>query len=370
MSLSDTNITLKMVSDLLDLAPDAAVVIDGSGVIAAANSGAEALWQRNRAGLIGGRAGTLAAAASRKHLEELCSRCSSEDVPIEVTLLGVRADGAQFPVELRMRRLRLSDGIRLWAFARAARAAESTAGGNLAPIPDTIEILANSAHDLRGSMNAVIGFAEFVGDEKPGPLNPRQKEYLLDILSCGRTQLQFINDLVQLVKIEAGRLELHAVNFRLDAAVGEVQAAVAASAAARSARLLVESQHVTVTLDRDKVIQILLSLASNSLELAGERGEVRVRARGEAGSRVLLEVHGNQHGADREQSVAVSANARFFDERLVRTGSAAYLNLASTRKLVEFLGGCLTFASSPDLLTTLCSVSLPMLKSSRARHEE
>jgi protein-histidine pros-kinase len=344
---------LNLLVDLSDLAPDAAVVIDRDGVIVAANSGAEALWQRNP---IGARADTLAAVASCRQLDELRVRCTSQDVPVGATLLGVRADGAEFPVEFRMRQLRLSDGIFLWAFAR--------------PAQETIEILANTAHDLRGSLNAVIGFAEFVGDEKPGPLNALQKEYVLDILGGGRMQLQLVNDLVQLVKLEAGRVELQAVNFRLEVALAEVQAAMAAAAAATSARLRVESQPVTVTLDRDKVIQILRSLAGNSLELAGDAGEVRISARLEPGARVLLQVRADRHGADREQTAAVAGNVRYFDERLVRTGSAAYLNLAATRKLAEFMGGSLTLGSSPNLLTTLCSVSLPMVESSRVRHGE
>lgn len=271
--------------------------------------------------------------------------------------MGLRADGTEFPVELRMQQLALAEGTYSWATLRAAAAGA------------VIEILANSAHDLRGSLNSVIGFAEFVGDEKPGPLNPLQKEYLADILSGGRAQLRLIEAIIQLVKIEAGRLELHPGIFDLGEALQSVQAALAPAAAARRAHLYFECEQASVTLDRDNLTKVVTSLANDSLELAGEGGTVRLMARRAPESRIELTICAGKEGAHPDSVPGLRGMNRV-DEKLFATGGAFYLSLASTRRLVEFQGGQLTAGNSADLRTVGYSVSLPMLETSEASARE
>src|SRR5277367_999794 len=78
------------------------------------------------------------------------------------------------------------------------------------------------SHELRTPLNGIIGFAEFLVDGKPGPLNPKQKEYLEDILNSGRHLLQLINDVLDLAKVEAGRTVFSPEKFQLRKAIGEV----------------------------------------------------------------------------------------------------------------------------------------------------
>lgn len=84
------------------------------------------------------------------------------------------------------------------------------------------EFLANISHELRTPLNGIIGFAEFLVDGKPGPLNPKQKEYLEDVLNSGRHLLQLINDVLDLSKVEAGKMELYLETFSLRKAIEEV----------------------------------------------------------------------------------------------------------------------------------------------------
>src|SRR5450756_1407473 len=75
------------------------------------------------------------------------------------------------------------------------------------------EFLANMSHELRTPLNGIIGFTEFLIDEKPGPLRPKQQEYLSDVLTSARHLLQLINDVLDLAKVEAGKMELHPETF-------------------------------------------------------------------------------------------------------------------------------------------------------------
>ena len=88
------------------------------------------------------------------------------------------------------------------------------------------EFLANMSHELRTPLNGIIGFTEFLIDEKPGPLRPKQKEYLGDVLNSARHLLQLINDVLDLAKVEAGKMELHPETFPLRKAVEEVTAII------------------------------------------------------------------------------------------------------------------------------------------------
>ena len=88
------------------------------------------------------------------------------------------------------------------------------------------EFLANMSHELRTPLNGIIGFSEFLIDEKPGPLQPKQKEYMGDVLNSARHLLQLINDVLDLAKVEAGKMELHPEIFAVHKAVEEVAAVI------------------------------------------------------------------------------------------------------------------------------------------------
>src|ERR1700761_4548739 len=103
-----------------------------------------------------------------------------------------------------------------------------------------IEVLANMSHDLRAPLNAIIGFAEFISDEKSGPLNSDQKEYLADVLSCGRALLQLVTDVSQLVKMEAGKMELFPQIISLQEALSAACAQAALHAAEANVELRFE----------------------------------------------------------------------------------------------------------------------------------
>ena len=112
--------------------------------------------------------------------------------------------------------------------------------------------LANMSHELRAPLNGIIGFTEFLHDEKPGPLQPKQKEYPADILNSARHLLQLINDVLDLSKVEAGKMELNPQPFQLSQAIAEVLAVIKAIAVKK--RIAIREEHApglsAVVLDR------------------------------------------------------------------------------------------------------------------------
>ncbi len=129
------------------------------------------------------------------------------------------------------------------------------------------EFLANMSHELRTPLNGIIGFSEFLVDEKPGQLNAKQKEYLNDILNSGRHLLQLINDVLDLSKVEAGRMELFPETFSLPKAVEEVCAVVSPLAKKKSIAIRQEISPAfgNVTLDQQKLKKGIYNLLSNAV---------------------------------------------------------------------------------------------------------
>ena len=142
------------------------------------------------------------------------------------------------------------------------------------------EFLANMSHELRTPLNGIIGFAEFLVDGKPGTLNPKQKEYLGDILNSGKHLLQLINDVLDLAKVEAGKMELSPERFALREAIEEVCAVTKAIAQKKSIQIEIDvaPELGEVTLDQQKFKQVLYNLLSNAIKFTDEGGKVEILA--------------------------------------------------------------------------------------------
>src|SRR5216684_3562141 len=143
--------------------------------------------------------------------------------------------------------------------------------------------LASMSHELRTPLNGIIGFAEFLSDGKPGPLNDKQKEYLGDIL---------INDMLDLAKVQAGKAELSVERFSLREVINEVCAGVRTIAESKriEVRIDVTPDLDFVALDRQRFKQILYNLLSNALKFTDESGHVGIEAAQDGKDRFRLAV--------------------------------------------------------------------------------
>jgi signal transduction histidine kinase len=207
--------------------------------------------------------------------------------------------------------------------------------------------LANMSHELRTPLNGILGFAEFLVDGKPGKVNPKQKEYLEDILNSGKHLLQLISDVLDLAKMGAGKMELSPEKFSLGQAVEEVCAVTKPIAEKKSIQIEVHiAPEITdVTLDKQKIKQILYNLLSNAIKFNHEGGKVFIRAEPHETDRVKLVVRDTGVGIKAEDSGRLFKEFEQLDSGASRHYEGTGLGLALTRKIVELQGGTIEMES-------------------------
>jgi PAS domain S-box-containing protein len=223
------------------------------------------------------------------------------------------------------------------------------------------EFLANMSHELRTPLNGIIGFAEFLVDGKPGPLNAKQKEYLGDVLNSGRHLLQLINDVLDLAKVEAGKMELNPEPFALAQAIAEV-CAVAKPLAQKKAiqiTLDVAAQLGQVTLDQQKLKQVLYNLISNAVKFTDDGGKVNIRAEPVGADRFTLAVKDTGIGIKPDDIQRLFHEFEQLESGAARRYEGTGLGLALTRKIVELQGGVISVQSEIGT-GSVFSVVLPL----------
>ena len=201
------------------------------------------------------------------------------------------------------------------------------------------EFLANMSHELRTPLNAIIGFSEVLTERMFGELNEKQDEYLRDIYASGQHLLSLINDILDLSKIEAGRMELEATDFDLPSAIDNALTLVRERATRRgiALRRTIDERLGTIRGDERKVKQVLLNLLSNALKFTPEGGRIDVSARVQDGAAEIA-VADTGVGIAPEDQEAVFEEFRQVgtaDKKVEGTG----LGLALSRKFIELHGG-------------------------------
>jgi signal transduction histidine kinase len=220
------------------------------------------------------------------------------------------------------------------------------------------EFLASMSHELRTPLNAIIGFSEVLHERMFGELNAKQAEYVGDIRDSGRHLLSLINDILDLSKVEAGRMELEPGRFDLGVTLGQAVTLLRERAGrhAIALELAVDDGLGEVVADERKVRQVVLNLVSNAVKFTPEGGRVTVHARRVAGG-VEIAV------ADTGVGIAPADQEAIFEEfRQVGTPAARQegtgLGLALAKRLVELHGGRIRVESEPGRGSTF-SFTLP-----------
>jgi signal transduction histidine kinase len=227
------------------------------------------------------------------------------------------------------------------------------------------EFLANMSHELRTPLNAVIGFSEVLQERLFGDLNDKQAEYVADIHSSGRHLLSLINDILDLSKIEAGRMELQLTTFALSDVLENAVALTRERATRQgiSLRLEVDPSAGAIAADERKIKQVLFNLLANALKFTIRSGHVYVIAGGD-GDEVTVSVSDDGIG------IAAADQDRIFEEFQQVGGSQLQegtgLGLAVSRRFVELHCGRLWVESVPGQGSTF-TFTLPRTQSTGVR---
>ncbi|HEX9787704.1 MAG TPA: PAS domain-containing protein [Candidatus Binatia bacterium] len=223
------------------------------------------------------------------------------------------------------------------------------------------QFLANMSHELRTPLNAIIGFSQLMHDEKAGgPASAEQKEYLRDILNSATHLLQLINDVLDMSKVEAGRMEILRSNFRLEEVVIEVVHNIAPIMSVKGLRLVREipADLPPITTDRRKLLQILLNLASNAVKFT-EEGRIGIRCEA-ATDKFRLSVWDTGIGIKPEELEFLFQPFSQLDGSLRKRHEGTGLGLYLSKKLASLLGGDLTAASEYSQGSTF-TLTIPLV---------
>jgi signal transduction histidine kinase len=201
------------------------------------------------------------------------------------------------------------------------------------------EFLANMSHELRTPMNAIIGFTKLVMRRSKEQLPQKQYENLQKSLSSAEHLLTLINQILDLSKIEAGRLEVYPARFRLETMIEECVRTVEPMIKAENVEL---SSNVAGDLpelysDRDKLKQIVLNLLSNAIKFT-ERGQIRLEAKGEK-EWIAIDVADTGRGIERDKFDFIFEEFRQIDGGATRQRGGTGLGLSISRHLARLLGG-------------------------------
>jgi PAS domain S-box-containing protein len=223
------------------------------------------------------------------------------------------------------------------------------------------EFMASMSHELRTPLNGIIGFSEFLVDGKPGALNPKQKEYLEDILNSGRHLLQLINDILDLAKVEAGKIEFNPEQFPMRKAIEEVRAVAGPIAQKKRIQvgLTIAPELNDITLDQMKFKQVVYNLLSNALKFTDTDGHVDIRCAPNGADRFTLAVKDTGIGIKPEDLTRLFKEFEQIDSGAGRRYEGTGLGLALTRKLVELQGGGIIVESEAGKGSTF-TVTLPL----------
>jgi PAS domain S-box-containing protein len=255
--------------------------------------------------------------------------CSLLDVT-ERNLAAVAARKvSQYAMELRNKNEQLARALEA---ARLATEAKS-------------RFLAGVSHELRTPLNGIIGFSELMYDAKLGPVSADHKDVLSDILTSARHLLELINDILDLSKVEAGRMEFHPESARIDTLVYEVRDVVRPLAEKKRLKLSISvPAEFTAVVDPSRFKQVLYNYLSNAVKFTPENGNVEVRVRREEDHSFRLEVE------DTGVGISPDEIAKLFQEfqqlpnsRKAEQGTG--LGLALTRHIVEAQGGSVSVRS-------------------------
>ena len=346
--------------EIIESLPDAVVVLDRQANIVLLNQALACMSGHTRAALLGRSIRDLIPARFRDtHAKRWPAHVAmleaQQSVRAGQEYWLLTADGREMPVDVSTGHQGQGETILIVATLRdatlqkAAQAAQQLAREEAEQASRAKSLfLASMSHELRTPLNAIIGFAQMLEMGVPGPTTSMQQEAIGHMLNAGRHLLGLVDEVLDLARIEAGRLVMEPRVFSLDKLIDEVVGSVRQDAAKREIHLgKVCDCEFFVHADHRRTRQVLLNLLTNAIKYNRERGTVSVACRAE-GDFVRVEVTDTGHGiASEHQAELFQPFRRLGAETTAIEGTG--IGLAISQRLVEAMGGKISFLSTPGI---------------------
>ena len=347
--------------ELLEAAPDAIIEVDSEGRIVLLNRVTEDLFGYRREELLGQPVELL---VPENLLATHWNRPQTRSTGSGTAFEGRRKDGSRFPVEINLSPVESEDSFRVTAIIRditerkkaedLLRTIQEKYNRELSATNRKLqdrnreieranrlksEFLTSMSHELRTPLHTIIGFSELLGEELEGPLNDKQKRFINHIQQDSLHLLELINEILDLSKIEAGKLELRPQVFDVAGAIEEVLSSIRAQCLAKSLTIETRiSEAGALHADRVRFKQVLYNLLNNAVKFTPEGGRIGIEARPRDR---FIEISISDTGIGIPQRELGSVFDKFHQVGATTNGvrEGTGLGLAITKHLVEEHGG-------------------------------
>ncbi|MDH5696203.1 MAG: PAS domain-containing sensor histidine kinase [Dehalococcoidia bacterium] len=348
---------------MVELSPDSIFTVDMKGVIKSCNAEAARILGYSKGEMVGkhfSKLGVIGPGELPKYLKLFMSAIAGKVTePLELTFY--RKDGTPFLTDVRINLLKVGGKIVLQSTARditeRKRLEQELQKKNVqlmaqqqelmgktreleAASQAKSELLASMSHELRTPLNVIIGFAEFMLDRVPGEVNEEQRQCLDDILASGQHLLSLINDILDLSKIESGKMELKLTDIALSDVLQSLRSTMMPMLIPRKQSLDIEVEEglPPVHADGAKVRQVFFNLLSNSAKFAPDGCKVKVEAV-RNGDWCQVSVVDNGIGIKKEDRERVFAPFYQVDNSIANEKRGTGLGLTLAKEIVEMHGG-------------------------------
>lgn len=361
---------------LLEAAPDAILEVNQEGQIMLLNEAAERMFGYSRGELLGLNVESLVPASMRgghaQHRASYARHPNTRPMGTGLELQGQRKDGSLFPVEISLspnwiegslhviasvrditERKSVQDRLRT---LREQYTAELTAKNDQLEARNLeveransqkTEFLASMSHELRTPLHTIIGFSELLTEQLEGPLTEKQQRFVGHILQDARHLLELINEVLDISKIESGRLELKRESFDFSQIVEEVLGGIRHQAEAKNIALENKNSfHDSLYADRLRVKEILYNLLNNAVKFTPEGGRVWLESFGE-GDTLHVSVCDTGIGIPAKEYPSIFEKFYQVGDTTGGVREGTGLGLPITKHLVELHGGAISVESRP-----------------------